>query len=217
MLRNLSWRLGDLVEQCEAQPCRHNNFDYLCLITWLQEQATCQLCKSDVHEVRYELGEDGRQGKVYKLTGRSGPETSSDRAEERLSRSVYEDETIQRQRFVYRLDLYSLHVGPNRRQPAASRYRELSPQLFMTDPELVSRARMWPRRELRVFKILYADGDSLDDHDPIRRRRAGNAEFLLKYTVAILKTMDFFLIPKSQSSVEQLYLPWILFGQTLPN
>jgi hypothetical protein len=103
---------------------------------------------------------------------------------------VYEDETIQRRRFVYRHNLYSLHVGSNRRQPAASRYRELSPQLFMTDPELVSRARMWLRRELRVFEFLYADGDSPYDHDPVRRRRACNAEFLLEYTVAILKTMD---------------------------
>ncbi len=103
---------------------------------------------------------------------------------------MYEDEAIQRRLFVYRHSLYSLHVGSNRRQPAASRYRELSPQLFMTDPKLVSRARMWLRRELRVFEFLNVDGDSPHDHDPVRRRRACNAEFLLEYTVAILKTMD---------------------------
>jgi hypothetical protein len=60
----------------------------------------------------------------------------------------------------------------------------------MTDPELVSRARIWLRRELRVFEFLNADGDSPHDHDPVRRRRACNAEFLLEYTVAILKMMD---------------------------
>jgi hypothetical protein len=105
---------------------------------------------------------------------------------------VYEDEAIQRRRFVYRHSLYSLHMGSNRRQPAASRYRELSPQLFMTDPELISRARMWLRRELRVFEFLNADSDSPYDHDPVRRRERGtnNAEFLLEYTIPILKTID---------------------------
>ena len=32
--------LGDLVEQCEARPCQHNDFDYLCLVTWLGTRAT---------------------------------------------------------------------------------------------------------------------------------------------------------------------------------
>lgn len=202
--------LDDLVEQCEAQPCGHNNFDYLCLITWLQERPTCPLCKSDIREVRYELSEDGKQGKVYTPPARSGgPDKSSGQAEAGFSRSAslserrsssysgrsvrvqpYEDEAIQRRRFVYRHNLYSLHVGSNRRQPTVSSYKELSPQLFMTDPELVSRARMWLRRELRCFEFLNADGDSLPDHDPVRRRRPSKAEFLLEYIVAILKMMD---------------------------
>ncbi|TAQ85247.1 hypothetical protein B7494_g6441 [Chlorociboria aeruginascens] len=150
--------LGDLIEQCEARPCRHDNFDYLCLITWLQEQATCPLCKSE--------------------------------AGEGSSSSVYEDEAIQRRRFVYRHNLYSLHVGSNRRQPAASRYRELSPQLFKTDPELVSRAKTWLRRELRVFEFLNAESDSPHNYHPIRRHRTSNAEFLVEYIVAILKAID---------------------------
>lgn len=206
--------LGDLAEQCEAQPCGHNNFDYLCLVTWLQVGTTCPLCKSEVCEIRYDLSEDGKQGKVYKLPGRSGgPSKSNSEAREGSSRSaslLYErrsssysgrlagaqpndDESIRRRRFVYRHNLYSLHVGSNRRQPAESRYRELSPQLFMTDPKLVSRARMWLRRELRVFEFLNADGDSPHDHDPVRRcrRRPSKAEFLLEYIVAILKTVDF--------------------------
>lgn len=202
--------LGDLVEQCEAQPCQHNNFDYICLITWLEQRATCPLCKSDVREVRYELSEDVKQGKVYKVPERSGgSDKSNGQAEEGLSRSAslserrssrysgnstqaqpYEDEAIQRRRFVYRHNLYSLHVGSNRRQPAESRHRELSPQLFMTDPELVSRARLWLRRELRVFEFLNADGDSPGNHDLVRRRKPSIAEYLLEYIVAILKAMD---------------------------
>ena len=59
--------LDDVVEQCEALPCRHNDFDYLCLITWLENCPTCPLCKSDVSEVRYGLGQDGKEGKIYKV------------------------------------------------------------------------------------------------------------------------------------------------------
>lgn len=197
--------LGDLVERCEAQPCQHNNFDYLCLITCLREQASCPLCKSDVREIRYELSGDGKEGKVYKLPGKShgqveeglsrSPSLSERRSSSYSGRPTralhqYEDEAIQRRRFIYRHNLYSLHVGSNRRQPAESRYRELSPQLFMTDPELLSRARMWLCRELQVFEFLDTNGDPPQDHDPVPRRRPSKAAFLLEYVIAILKTLD---------------------------
>ncbi|KAK3946364.1 hypothetical protein QBC46DRAFT_369592 [Diplogelasinospora grovesii] len=184
--------LGDIVEQCEAQPCRHRNFDYLCLITWLEEHPTCPLCKSDITEVRYELGQTGQQGKVYKVPAPSASKGQSEEGMRRwapiLSRSPREpeDEAIQRRRHIYRHKLYSLHVGSNRKQPAESRYRELSPQLFQRDPELVSRARVWLRRELRVFEFLYADESNNSAH----RRRPSNAEFLREYIIAILKTVD---------------------------
>lgn len=192
--------LGDLVEQCEAQPCQHNNFDYFCLITWLEQRATCPLCNSDVTEVRYDLDEDGKQGKVYKLPEQSGkPRKSNGQIDENLS-GLYsgrlrreqpcEDEAIRKRRFVYRHNLYSLHVGCNRRQPAALRQRELSPELFMTDSGLISRARMWLRRELRVFEFLNDDNGSPQDHDPIHRHRSSRAEFLLEYILAILKVVD---------------------------
>ena len=32
-------------EPAVAQPCLHNNFDFLCLVSWLQERASCPLCK----------------------------------------------------------------------------------------------------------------------------------------------------------------------------
>lgn len=200
--------LGDLVERCEARPCRHNDFDHICLITWLQEQPNCPLCKSDVHEIRYELNEDGTGGKVYKLPER--PEKSRGQSEVALTRSPslsgrrsssysghlaqalheYGEEAIQKRRFIYRNKLYSLHVGSNSRQPAKSRYRELSPQLFVDDPELISRARMWLSRELLVFEFLNTTGDPSQDQDPANRRRPTKAEFLLEYIIAILKTMD---------------------------
>ena len=31
-------------ERAFAAPCRHENFDFLCLVSWLQERPTCPLC-----------------------------------------------------------------------------------------------------------------------------------------------------------------------------
>ena len=31
-------------ERAVAFPCRHHNFDFLCLASWLQERPTCPLC-----------------------------------------------------------------------------------------------------------------------------------------------------------------------------
>jgi hypothetical protein len=93
---------------------------------------------------------------------------------------VTADEALLQRRHIYRNKLYSLHVGTNR----LSRFRDLTPALFTSDTELVSRARKWIRRELYVFEFLNPDNASGSD------RRANNAEFLLEYIVAILKTVD---------------------------
>ena len=95
---------------------------------------------------------------------------------------VSADAALLRRRHVYRDQLYSLHVGSNR----LSRFRYLTPQLFNRDEELVSRARKWIRRELQVFEFLSIEGNEVEDVT----RRANNAEFLLEYIVAILKTVD---------------------------
>jgi hypothetical protein len=111
-------------------------------------------------------------------------------------------------RHVYRHQLFSLRVGSNR----LSKYRELTPQLFSRDEELVSRARKWIRRELQVFEFLNPDSVETSDRSDLvnndigtegrghieRRhgeqrlahRRANNAEFLLEYIIAILRTVD---------------------------
>ncbi|KAL1884126.1 hypothetical protein VTK73DRAFT_6795 [Phialemonium thermophilum] len=112
------------------------------------------------------------------------------------------DEAISRRRHVYRNQLYSMHVGSNR----VSQYRDLTPELFASDHNLVSRARQWIRRELQVFEFLSSDNSPPTTHNDgarwsqfsrretaderTRRRRANNAEFLLEYTIAILKTVD---------------------------
>jgi len=60
----------------------------------------------------------------------------------------------------------------------------------MTDPELVSRARTWLCRELRVFGFLHTNNDPSQNHDPTHRPRRSKAEFLHEYIIAILKTID---------------------------
>lgn len=92
------------------------------------------------------------------------------------------DATLLRRRHIYRNQLYSLHVGSNR----LSRFRDLTPQLFIRDEELVSRARKWIRRELQVFQFLSPDGEEEEG----MTRKANNAEFLLEYIIAILKSVD---------------------------
>ena len=101
---------------------------------------------------------------------------------QRTHQRVSADTALHHRKEVYRRQLYSLHVGSNR----LSRFRELTPRRFAQDQELVSRARKWIRRELQVFDFLYGDmeGSNTISH------RANNAEFLLEYIIAILKTVD---------------------------
>jgi hypothetical protein len=185
-------------DKAVSQPCKHDNFDFVCLLSWLQERSTCPLCKADVKTVQYQFADNGAY-KTYEVP--DAPKLSNSNASpSRPNSFTYRtsrpprprrpyaprplptlDEAIQRRRHVYANQLYSLHVGSNR----VSRFRELVPALFNRDEELVSRARKFVRRELQVFGFLNPDHSSGTSD-----RRANNAEFLLEYIVAILKTVD---------------------------
>ncbi|KAL3296499.1 DSBA-like thioredoxin domain-containing protein [Colletotrichum asianum] len=147
--------LDQITEGCEAQPCHHRNFDYLCLVTWLEQQAACPLCKTEIKEVRYDFSDDQKQWKTFKpAPAPAAAKTAGNAA-------------------------------------AAQQERRYYSQMFASDSELVSRARTFLRRELQVFEFLSPDNDArTPEADPVRRRRANNAEFLLEYIVAILKTVD---------------------------
>ncbi|KAL7619754.1 hypothetical protein AAE478_010296 [Parahypoxylon ruwenzoriense] len=199
--------LDSITQVCEARPCSHRNFDYLCLLSWLEQQTKCPLCKSNVDEVRYDFGGDNldEKGTVYRVPRPN--EQSQERrrprpqpyrllnATPRPTRRWHEDvppqratadDALLRRRYVYQNQLYSLHVGSNQR----SGYRDLSPQIFERDPEMASRARAWLRRELQVFEFLRTPPSIQSSDDAMTRRRANNAEFLLEYIIAILKTVD---------------------------
>ena len=92
------------------------------------------------------------------------------------------DTAIARRKDVYRDKSYSLHVGTNR----LSRFQDTTPQQFQRDEELKSRARKWIRRELQVFDFLNS-GATIEGKSC---QKANNAEFLLEYIIAILKSVD---------------------------
>lgn len=112
-------------------------------------------------------------------------------------------------RNVYRNQLYSLRVGSNR----LSQYAEVTPEQFNHDETLVSRARKWIRRELQVFAFLNPGEEEGPTSGPARpgpqrleERRANNAEFLLEYVIAILRTVD---IKGSAGQAEELLRDFI--------
>ncbi|RVX74908.1 hypothetical protein B0A52_01185 [Exophiala mesophila] len=103
-----------------------------------------------------------------------------------------QDTALEFRRQVYRHRLYALHVGSNR----ISRYRTLSPAMFQKDSHLVSRARMFLRRELQVFEFLYPRHSSTETSSSSiyppssSTRRDNNADFVLEYVVSILQSID---------------------------
>ncbi len=208
--------LERISEQAVAQPCKHASFDFLCLISWLQEQSSCPLCKAEVNIVQYNISDlepktfktfEVASTKIRTSTSTSSTENSRPQNFDPRTRRPYRqrreynrspeqtpDEALLRRRHIYERQLFSLHVGSNR----VSRFRNLTPSLFTTDVELVSRARKWVRRELQVFSFLNPDSTS---NIGATDRRANNAEFLLEYIVAILKTID---IQGSEAQAEDM-------------
>ncbi|KAI1185903.1 hypothetical protein F5B17DRAFT_406015 [Nemania serpens] len=189
--------LNCIVEPCEALPCRHDHFDYICLVTWLQTRARCPLCNGVVHQVRYDFNGRDKDGKFYHVPPSLDNVDNVDHHNRQASlQSSLPSERrndsylgyLRRRRLVYRYNLYSSHVGSNSRQTTGSRYQELSPGLFATEPSLINRARDWLRRELRVFEFLA--GNSTAPHHDALARRPTKAEYLVEYTIAILKTLD---------------------------
>ncbi|PTB61913.1 hypothetical protein BBK36DRAFT_152320 [Trichoderma citrinoviride] len=204
--------LDAVSDACELVPCGHDSFDYVCVLNWLYDNPLCPLCKRDVTKVQRGPPERRESTVIEPKPPRPEP-SSSTRTYAHLSpfprprRRTYRipritddsrdaERALAHRRNVYLHRRFSKHVGSNR----LSLYRELTPRLFCSDEALVSRARMWIRRELQVFSFLSADdstsaasssrsGDANEGAAQLRRR-ANNAEFLLEYIIAILKTVD---------------------------
>jgi hypothetical protein len=201
--------LDTVSEPCAALPCAHAHFDLLCLLSWVQERATCPLCNAPICKIGYK----DKAGNGHNYPVETAPGTTSERPEldsvQRRRRRRRSPESlrgadglltrpasdIERRRHVYRHQLYSLHVGSNR----VSQYRlPPTPNDFKSSPHLVSRARLWIRRELQVFAFLSDTSEesggtqqgSSSQQPQAQSRKRDNAEFLLEYIVAIVKTVD---------------------------
>ncbi|KAK3620088.1 hypothetical protein LTR56_023626 [Elasticomyces elasticus] len=180
--------LEHITERAVASPCNHLSFDVLCLVSWLQERATCPLCKAAVIEVQYDWrdAEDYKTFHVPQQREKSKQSQDGNGLERRpvrrdISSSIRgtapEDPALQRRRRVYSERSPSLHIGIN----SVSLYSDFTPQAFTASAGLQSRARAFLRRELKVFTFL----------DAARTRRGGNTrEFLVEYIIAVLKVNE---------------------------
>lgn len=124
--------LDSISEPCTALPCTHAHFDFLCLVSWLQERATCPLCKSSVYKVRYQDAKAGES--IYSVSNSiktrdvdSRQETQQPAPGEYLRRRRLRSqdavrgadrhlsrpgEAVELRRHVYRHELYSLRTSP---------------------------------------------------------------------------------------------------------
>ena len=141
--------LDTISEQATACPCEHNEFDYLCLLSWLQQRPVCPLCKckptqssapidpdpgnalvcsigyqrTSPHDVGvYQVPPNGHETSIRDSASqpyrprpqiRHPPATRGSRNADSTSR-VSANTALERRKQVYRLRLYSLHVGSNR-------------------------------------------------------------------------------------------------------
>ncbi|KAI5295276.1 hypothetical protein KEM52_001846 [Ascosphaera acerosa] len=182
--------LEQISELAQARPCGHQNFDFLCLTSWLEQQATCPLCKSGVKAVLYGF-DDAAGPREYTLkqaekaapapATRPRPASASAGHLHRLHPPILRDRRrLRRQGYRHgsgQAEGQSFDTAIARRRYVykhrlfscrvgsnrMSQYRELSAQLFNKDATLVQRARLWIRRELQVFTFLYpASGDTTD-------------------------------------------------------
>lgn len=188
--------LDQLIHSATALPCRHDHFHFLCLVTWLQQNRACPLCKREVTAVQYR--DDPTASKqIFLLQDycqepnvvRRKPTTHTQQVRRRSRRRLSVSDTdadanraLLFRKYVYEHKLRSLYVGSN----AISRYQSLTPHIFSHDELLIAKAKKWIRRELRVFDSQEPSVFPPDPHD----RRANNAEFLLSYIIAILKSID---------------------------
>lgn len=172
--------LEPITERAVAVPCNHLAFDFICLLSWIQEIPKCPLCKTDVTEVQYEF-QGPNDFKTYRVPTQQSLKRNTNATTRRNDRAanaplVQIDPSLRTRRQVYRESLYSLHIGSNRH----SGYQEITPASFSSSLDLQSRCRAFLRRELQVFAFL--------DQGP--SPRGGSRAYLIEYIVAILKTND---------------------------
>ncbi|QDS71302.1 hypothetical protein FKW77_001610 [Venturia effusa] len=198
--------LETISERAVTIPCNHVDFDFICILSWLLDQQA--RCKTEVTAVQYAF-ESPTEFKTFHIPSKtSATSQSSSRDAALTARSRRRapspppaiDNALLRRKFVYRHNLYSMHVGTNR----ISKHRNLTPMTFAASTALQSKARKWIRRELQVFEFLSPDhaptttntpstncSTSTPDSDTRNRSLvSNNVEALLEYIILILKKVQ---------------------------
>lgn len=177
-------------------PCKHDCFDYECLITWLVTNNTCPLCKQTVNQIQHDFDPSGK----YLLSDVLTTPTPTDRylfvpptllqspdlpwyppprGPTELEELV---PGLQHRCHVYRNQLYSLHVGSN----PVSGYTEITHNTIRADERLVRKAKKWIRRELQVFRFTDPEWGPGSP-----RRRASHTEHLIQSIAILIWCFDF--------------------------
>ncbi|KAF1950242.1 hypothetical protein CC80DRAFT_369854, partial [Byssothecium circinans] len=198
--------LSTITDRAITAPCNHYTFDFICLVSWLQQRSTCPLCKAQISSVQYDFASptNFKTHTIHRthLPSHSDPSRHPfslhapyglphrPRRPTRAPEHTVLDTSLLRRRHIYRHNLYSHHVGSN--PSSRSRYRDITPCLIAASPALQSKARTFLRRELRVFTFLYNNtSEPLSSSAPsAAATTSSNAEFLLAYIVAMLKKVD---------------------------
>lgn len=188
--------LERIPDKAIALPCQHDQFHFSCLGTWLQQARACPLCKREVKGIRYRDDRSGTPNVFYLAHGHSArlprrqfrtfhhgryrePAPSHRQG---TIQAVQHDPALAFRKSVYENRRCSMYIGSN----AHSKYRNIDPGLLCQEGHLITKAKKWIRRELGVFDFLNPSSPDFGRSD----RRATNAEYLLEYIVAILKSID---------------------------
>ncbi|KAH6637818.1 hypothetical protein C7974DRAFT_432658 [Boeremia exigua] len=194
--------LSQVTERAVTVPCNHYSFDFVCLVSWLQERSACPLCKTEVTAVQYDRKgpDDFKSYSIRRTHTPKDPSNVTDNQRQSSGLTGYgppgrrrcirrtfsppaDDPALRKRREIYQRGLFSMHVGSN----PHSGYRDVTPHMIAAHPELQSKARTWIRRELRVFAFLHTDPTGSSSQ---AATTSSNAEFLLSYIVSALKVVD---------------------------
>ncbi|KAG1828256.1 hypothetical protein EV424DRAFT_1526824 [Suillus variegatus] len=187
--------LQSLVDRTVIPTCSHE-FCFECISIWAEQSQKCPLCSQLIGEyIIHHIRSQFDYQKHYLPPPRSSsPQLlptgeSRVRVARRARRNRYwgrrdrhdADElerAIARRRWVYQSHLYAKHVASN----SFTRYRPYpGPAQFAASPDMISRATIFLRRELRVWQNL-------------------DVEFLTTFIVSLMKSIDI----RAESAVKLL-------------
>ncbi|KAI0086037.1 hypothetical protein BDY19DRAFT_908566 [Irpex rosettiformis] len=194
--------LQPLSDRTIVPACSHE-FCFECLLVWTEQSRKCPLCSGQIgeyliHDIRSKYDFSKHYLNPLRTSPRLDPSVSrvaraqnhgrrrevvwgrnERRERERERRAADElERAIEKRRWIYRHGLYAKHVASN----PYTRYKPFpTPVQFSSNPDLISRATIFVRRELRVW-------DALD------------VEFLTTFTISLMKSIDI----RSESAVKLL-------------